>query len=240
MTTFPLRSALAALTFVSTLGLAACGSDNSSPSPSDHPAGLLTAGDFDVTNYGSETSNLMFALQAAGFPLDTTSAMDSTSIAALIAGKDILFFPEVTPTFDAGTGAILKAFVDNGGTIVLVGGYDHLTWVNAAFGWSLVPNGGWSDRHPMPKAAGASGTPFADGPASIPANDGGSSLALASLPVSGIVVYASPDSSTDASVAILPSGSGRLVYFGWDWYDGAPIGLQDGGWRKLLRANAGF
>src|SRR6478609_235245 len=92
------RTALAAVAFSALL--LGCGGDDAGPSPSDHPAGLLTAGDFNVEDYGSESSNLMFALQEAGFPLDTSSAMDSTSMAALIAGKDILFLPEVTPTFD--------------------------------------------------------------------------------------------------------------------------------------------
>lgn len=236
----PFRTLTVATVLFASAALAACGDDGSSVDPSDHPAGLLVAGDFDVTDYGSEASNLMFALQSAGYPLDTTSAMDSTSIAALLAGKDIVFMPEVTPTFDAGTQAILKAFVNNGGTIVLVGGYDHLDWVNSAFGWSLSTGDGWSERHPMPKAPGAAGTPYADGPASIPGNDGGSQLSAASLPDSGVAVYLGQDGDTDASVAILPSGSGRLVYFGWDWYDGAPNGLQDGGWRSLLRKSAGF
>lgn len=236
----PFRSA--ALTALSlTALLAACGDDSSGPSPSDHAAGLLVSGDFDPTDYGSEASNLMFALQQAGFPLDTTSAEDSTSIAGLLAGKDIVFMPEVSPSFDAGTQAILKAFVDDGGTIVVVGGYDHISWLNSAFGWTLSQGDGWSSRHPMPKAPGASGTPYADGPASIPANDGGANLTTASLPGSAKVAYRGEDGdSTQASVAILPSGTGRVVYFGWDWYDGAPNGLQDGGWRKLLSLSAGF
>ena len=232
-------SILAALAL--TAALAACGSDSSGPNPSDHPAGLLVAGDFDVEDYGSEASDLMFALQQAGFPLDTTSAMDSTSIAALLAGKDIIFLPEVTPTFDAGTQTILKAFVDNGGTIVAVGGYDHVDWLNTAFGWSLSTGDGWSSRLPLPKAPGAAGTPFADGPASIPANDGGSNLTKASLPGTALVAYRGEEGdTTQAAVAILPSGTGRVIYFGWDWYDGAPYGLQDGGWRKLLALSASF
>lgn len=236
----PFRSAaLTALTL--TAFLAACGDDSSGPNPSDHPAGLLVSGDFNVENYGSEASNLMFALQQAGFPLDTTSLEDSTHIAELIAGKDIVFMPEVTPTFDAGTQAILKAFVNGGGTIVLVGGYDHVDWVNSAFGWSLATSdSGWSDRAPLPKAAGALGTPYADGPATIPAWDGGTTLDDISLPDSARVIYSGSDGTADAAIALLPSGNGRLVYFGWDWYDGAPFGLQNGGWPTLLRLSAGF
>jgi hypothetical protein len=230
-----LIASLVAATF-----LVGCGGDDAGPSPSDHPAGLLTAGDFDVEEFGSESSNLMFALQEAGFPLDTTSAMDSTHMAALIAGKDILFLPEVTPAFDAATQGLLVAFVDAGGTIVMVGGYRHLTWVNTAFGWSLATAGGFSERFPMPKTAEAHGTPFADGPASIPGNNGGSVLDVGLLPDSAIAVYLGQQGDTNAAVVILPYGDGRLVYFGWDWYDGKPFGIQDGGWFTLLKETAGF
>lgn len=236
----PFRSAaLTALTL--TAALAACGGDGGgAPSPSGHPAAMIVLGSFDTTDFYNETSNLMFAVQQEGFPLDTVSAEDSASVAALIAGKDILFLPEYTPTFTAGTQAILKEFVNNGGTIVAVGGYDHLTWLNSAFGWTLAQGDDWYQRLPMPKASGASGTPFADGPSHIAGNDGGSQLIAASLPTGGKVVYNGPEGDTDASVAVIPYGDGRVVYFGWDWYDGAPYGLQDGGWRALLRRTAGF
>jgi hypothetical protein len=222
--------------------IAACGDDEGNGgSPADHPAGLLVAGDFDTLDTGSEASNLMFALQEAGFPLDTTSAMDSTSIAALIAGKDILFLPEVSPTFDAGTEAILETFVDNGGTIVLVGGYQHVDWVNSAFGLSLVvSDSGWTDESLMPKGDQASGTPFSGGPSSIPANNGGSTLRAVSLPGTARIIYKGTDGIQDGSVVLIPSGDGHLVYFGWDWYDGAPFGAQDGGWTTLLGKTAGL
>lgn len=231
-------AALAALLL--TVFVAACGDDDSGPSPSSHDAGLLVAGDFDTEDYGSESSNLMFALEHLGYPLDTTSATDSTHIAALIDGKDIVFFPEYTPSFTAGTMAILKAFVDGGGTLVLVGGYRHTDWVNTAFGWSLATAGNWSGREPMPKGPDAGDTPYGGGPASIPANNGTQLLESTVLPDSAIIVYVGPEGFNDSPVVVLPSGSGRLVYFGWDWYDGKPFGIQDGGWLQLLKLSAGF
>jgi len=240
-----MRSIFRATTFAAlglTLALAACGddSDASGHTPADHPAGLLTAGSFDTSSADYETSNLMFALQEAGYPLDTTSAIDSTSIAQLIAGKDIVFFPEVTPSFETGTMTILKAFVDHGGTLVLVGGYTHFEWVNTAFGWELDQGEDWNDEHPMPRTGAADDTPYGPGPSSIPANDGGVSVLASSLPTNAITAYQASDASEDGSVVVLPSGDGRVVYFGWDWYDGAPFGGQDGGWSTLLTLTAGF
>jgi len=226
-----------ALAFV----VGACGDDDSGPNPSGVAAGMLVAGSFDVEEWGNESSDLFLALQHVGYDFDdTTSATDSTSIAALIDGKDIVFFPEYEPTFDAGTLAILKAFVDGGGTIVLVGGYRHVDWVNTAFGWSLSVGDDFDYRLPMPKSDEAGDTPYGSGPSSIPSNDGGSELESTSLPDSAIIAYEGQEGSNDGAVVVLPSGDGRLVYFGWDWYDAMPIGLQDGGWNKLLKLSAGF
>jgi hypothetical protein len=201
---------------------------------------MLLDGEVDPQQYGDGQSSLYFAVVAAGFPLDTTSAADSTSIAALLAGKDILFLPRDNTPNDAAAGLALKVFVDGGGTVVLVGGSSHLNWVNSAFTLTISSTGGYSDRHPMPKTADADDTPFADGPGDLLANDGVDMIDPASLPGSAKVAYLGPDDDTDASVAVIPSGSGRLVYFGWDFYDARPIGLQDGGWRKLLSLTAGF
>ena len=218
------------------LALAACG-DDFNADPAAHPAGLLTAGDFNVNSTGSETSNLMFALQEAGFPLDTTSAEDSTSIAGLIAGKDLLFLPEVTPNFDNGTRAILHQFVNAGGTIVLVGGYEHVDWVNETFGFHLALTEDFYLGRPMARVM-TPGTGELPGPATIPGNDGGTYLNPDSLPRGATAIYMGENGSRDVSVAVLRAGNGRLIYFGWDWYNGAPKGTQDGGWRKLLRATA--
>ena len=235
----PFRAtSLAALTLALVVG--ACGDDSSGPNPSDVEAGMLVSGSFEEGDFEYETSNLLASLEHVGYSLDTTSATDSTHIAALINGKDIVFFPEDDPAFDAGTLAILKAFVDGGGTMVLVGGYDHLDWVNTAFGWSLASDEDLDYRHPMPKTDGAGNTPYRDGSASIPGNNGGSLLDVTTLPDSAIVVYEGEDGRTNGSVVVLPSGSGRLVYLAWDWYDATPVGLQDGGWNKLLKLSAGF
>jgi hypothetical protein len=224
--------------------VAACGGDDAHNSPADHPAGLLVAGDFNTASTGSESSNLMFALQDAGFPLDTMSGLDSISIAHLIAGKDIVFFPEIDGvTFTANTGAILRQFVDNGGTLVLVGGYTHTVWVNAAFGWGISNTGdGWAEMGgaPMPQAETAAGTPFVNGPSSVFSNNSGANLYAPGLPEGAKIAYYGTQAIQDGSVVVLPSGGGRVVYFGWDWYDGKPFGSQDGGWADLLALTAAF
>lgn len=223
--------------------LAACGDDSSGPNPGSHPAAmLLDSGDspIDPRDFGSGFSTLYFAVTAAGFPLDTTTAEDSTAIADLLAGKDIFFLPESRwPSTDAARG-VIKDFVQGGGTLVLAGGQSHLSWVNATFGFTLASSGNYYERHAMPKGNGAGETPFAGGPASILSNSDVTLLDTGALPPNTFVAYLGPDGDTDAAVAVIQSGAGRIVYLAWDFYDAAPIGLQDGGWRKILSLTAGF
>jgi hypothetical protein len=35
-------------------------------------------------------------------------------------------------------------------------------------------------------------------------------------------------------VARIPYGAGKIIYLGWDWYNAAPRGTQDEGWRFVL------
>jgi len=35
---------------------------------------------------------------------------------------------------------------------------------------------------------------------------------------------------------MIPFGRGKIVFLAWDWYDGVPIGSQDGGWLEILEA----
>lgn len=223
--------------------LGACGDDSSGPNPGSHPAAmLLDSGDspIDPRDYESGYSTLFFAVTAAGFPLDTTTAEDSTAIAQLLAGKDVFFLPANRYPGTTQALNVIKDFVQGGGTLVLAGGQSHLTWVNTTFGFTLGGANGYYERHTMPKANGADGTPFEGGPASILSNSDVDLLDAGALPPNTALAYLGPDGDTDASVAVIPSGAGRIVYLGWDFYDAAPIGLQDGGWRKILSLTAGF
>lgn len=236
------RSGIVAALFAGAL-LAACGDDSSGPNPGSHPAAmLLDSGDspIDPRDYGSGFSTLYFAVTAAGFPLDTTTAEDSTAIADLLAGKDVFFLPANRYPGTVQALTVIKDFVQGGGTLVLAGGQSHLGWVNTTFGFTLASGGNYSERHAMPKGTGADGTPFEGGPASLLSNSDVDLLDAGALPPNTALAYLGPDGDTDASVAVIQSGAGRIVYLGWDFYDAAPIGLQDGGWRKILSLTAGF
>src|SRR5262249_44288336 len=57
--------------------------------------------------------------------------------------------------------------------------------------------------------------------------------------INGLPVGAKSLYETAAGVSALvqiPFGEGTIFFVGWDWYDAAPVGSQDGGWLGVLDA----
>jgi hypothetical protein len=223
---------------------AACGDDEGSgPNTGAVHVALFindTYVDWDTSDYGSEASNLYDAFRARGFQVDTFSATDSAAVAAILAANDVVVFPENEGNgysgIAAGTWLAVKAWADTGGTVAA---FADFTYLNTAFGWTLDGGDSWDDGAPYERTDAADETPF-DGPETIPGHSATSTIDAASLPGNAIIVYTGYDGSPDAGLAILPAGTGRMVYFGWDYYDGVPTGVHDGGWYKLLDGLAGF
>lgn len=246
MTRSPLRlAALAALALSTTL-VAACGDDDG-PSPSSRHTAMFvneTYIDWDTTSWQAWNagSNAYAAVRHAGFPVDTFSGMTPADLHEHLAGKDILFFPELenTPAFDADGIDTLRAFVNSGGTVVAFSSGARVQAYNNWFDLSLTSEGSWSARVPIGRESAAGSTPFGAGPTSVPENDWTYYLTLASLPDSAIVAYGATGDIPGAAVVVIPYGEGRLVFFGWSWGDGKPKGVQDGGWNQLLTLTAGF
>jgi hypothetical protein len=84
-----------------------------------------------------------------------------------------------------------------------------------------------------PRTAQASGTQFTNAPGSVVGNDGTSTLWTESLPPGARSIY---EASGQSAVAILYVGAGRIIFLGWDWFDAAPRGTQDGGWLAVLNS----
>ncbi|MCW8984742.1 MAG: IPTL-CTERM sorting domain-containing protein, partial [Thermoanaerobaculales bacterium] len=55
-----------------------------------------------------------------------------------------------------------------------------------------------------------------------------------SLPPGSLVIYEANTGPADSVVTLIPEGAGWIVFFGWDWYNGAPTGSEDGGWLEVL------
>jgi len=246
MTRSPLRLAILTAFALSTSVLAACGDDDG-PSPSSRPSAVFankTYMDWDTTGWGQwdAGSNAYAAIVDAGFPADTFSGLDAAAIHAHVAGKQILFFPELSnnPPFTSDAIDSIRAFVNGGGTVVVFSSGNQLSTFNTMFDLTLSSNGSESSRLPIPRTSGAGGTPFSGGPSTVPENDWTYYIESNSLPDNAIIAYSEAEEGNDAAVAILPYGEGRIVLFGWSWGDGKPKGWQDGGWNELLSLTAGF
>jgi hypothetical protein len=77
-------------------------------------------------------------------------------------------------------------------------------------------------------------SPFVNGPPEISLNSDVYTLFTSSLPDLARNIYGATDES---AVTLIPLGAGKIIYLGWNWFDAAPNGIQDGGWVETL-ANA--
>jgi len=202
----------------------------------------------DTTSFttNAESDNIQASLQSLGHSVIPVTELDA-SIAWAEATSGILLLPELeTPEAAAGdlAGAIagtatetaLRDFVRNGGLLIMNGSHNltrgnrDTDLLNLVFGYSLsgFPTQGSYILNP----AQAEGTRFAGGPTIVPALSGSRSLAINSLPPRSRSIYT--NAALQTLLAVIPEGRGRIVFLGWDWFDGAPIGSLDSGWIDML------
>ncbi|MBN2389983.1 MAG: beta-propeller fold lactonase family protein [Anaerolineae bacterium] len=202
-------------------------------------AGTAVVAVFDDPSYvdtenttSSESDNVQAGLAAMGHTVLPFTGIDETAWSTALAGADILVIPELEN--DSGLGidlslaarAVISDFVNSGGGLIEFD--DGSSFLNPVFGFSLSHSGG----NPSSITAAAVGTAFQGGPATLPSNNATWGLDSSTFPAGGLAIYSS--GGNNAEVAWLPYGSGQIIYLGWDWYDAAPPGGQDGGWLDVL------
>lgn len=193
----------------------------------------------DTTSVGvdPESDNVQASLQNRGF---TTTTF--TDVASAAATNRILLFPEqenaeLAPALSAAARTALADFVAKGGLMIVhgtgIGGPPRrtATLLNTVFGFSVVESEQSGFGPAYARMAAATGTAFGDDPASLPFNNGSMTLTTASLPPGALSIY---ENAGQSLVALIHYGAGKIIFLGWDWYDAAPIGSQDGGWLQVL------
>jgi List-Bact-rpt repeat protein len=126
---------------------------------------------------------------------------------------------------------VWQPWVAQGGGLVIHVGYEGREkvpdFLQVLFGFQLTGLDGTGVTTTRTPAAAA--TLFAAAPTSLPGNNETGLIALASLPPGSMSIY---DNGTNASVAIIPYGAGKIILLGWDWaYSDPPFsGQQNGGW----------
>lgn len=221
-----------------TFTVAACGD---SSGPAGGPVALFTNGtivDYDTSLSGSEASQLEFTLKSFGLTVRQVVDFDSTALATALSGTGAFVMPEragnIAPLMTEGAKTVLRRFVDSsGGVLIITPDGAGIDLLDTLFNYALVSGPDTSERITL-NAGAAAGTPFSGGPAFIWNNNGTYYFDPTSLPPGGKAIYID-GANPGGAVAYIPQGRGVVVLIGWDWWQAAPHGSQDGGWLEILR-----
>lgn len=138
---------------------------------------------------------------------------------------------DLTPT----TRAALSNFVLTGGQLIVLGSDEYVMqadrFLNAVFGWRCQEQYGWGSHYPRTPLA--QGTPFADGPESLPSTS--RVLMTGTLPAGARSLY---EWDGESAAVLVELGRGAVVYLGWSWYYAVPNGHYDDGWLAVMAAAA--
>jgi hypothetical protein len=132
--------------------------------------------------------------------------------------------------------AVWRTWVAGGGGLVIHSSREAMVKVadllDVVFGFHGVGGVDGTDITTT-KRATAQGTLFAGGPATLPGNESTGVIPLSTLPAGSVSIY---DDGTNAAVAIIPFGAGKIVFLGWDWTYSEPAfpGHLNGGWYPLV------
>lgn len=188
-----------------------------------------------VGGFASESDNVQASLALLGHTVTTFTGTSASAISSALAGQDVLLIPKqergnLVAVLDPSARTAIQSFVSNGGGLI-IHGYSNRAddFLNGVFGFTTFEAYASSSSH-FSKTVAAAGTEFADDPSSIPWNNGTGEL-LSGLPAGSKTIYSDGSGS---AVALMPFGSGQITYLGWDWWNAAPVGSQDGGWLQVL------
>jgi len=125
--------------------------------------------------------------------------------------------------WDATSQGIMKAFVQNGGTLVMTGTYgsNDVNFLNAIFGWNLSDAGCTTAQIHTDNTVG---TPWEGGAATL-----GCPSATQHIRCNSVACNPMWGTKSSAAVVVLPHGSGRVIYLGFDYYN---TGYRVNGWHK--------
>lgn len=137
----------------------------------------------------------------------------------------------------ASTSSAIAAYVSAGGRVIVASDHNgNLGFLNAVFGYSTTVRYGCYDDDSVAASiqAGATGTTFAGGPATVGNLSCTSAFDSASVPASARKLYTGNDAGAPTTLAFAGGyGSGRLVWLGWDYCCGGSV-QQNDDWYMVL------
>lgn len=189
------------------------------------------------TSSGHEANNLIIYMNSASIKFTTFTDISENSWADVASKTKTIVIPEIEesdllPDLTTGARNQINSFVNKGGNLVMFNpnNGDVIELLNTIFGFNLDT---WDYDVPF-NLTSAGSTLFPGLSSTLPYNNGTSAIHSTTLPVDAVIIYEG-DGSEQALVVQIPYGSGKIYILGWDWYDAAPQGSQDGGWNDLLQ-----
>ncbi len=189
-----------------------------------------------AANFSGEAYTVQQTLLSQGHAVSTFTGITATDFNNAVVGNTVLAIPELesgdlNADLDSAARTAIANFVNSGGTFVgFSGAPNMINLMNAVFGFSLTSS---SNSPYALNGAGAAGTTFAGGPASLGDPSATEGVSQASLPPGTRRIYSN---SGSVAVFIAPYGSGQVIFLAWDWYNALPVGIEDGGWLSVLNS----
>jgi len=202
----------------------------------------------------AESDNIQASVLELGYDTNVFTDETPAGFEAALANAGVLLMPEnesYNQYTDLAQGAqdSIVNYVNDGGTLVMSwGSGGAIPFLNQAFGFNMS-SGGTGTSYLQ---GSADGTPFESGPESIPNANATDGVLIDSLPEGAQVIYMGEgygdegfygegdgfygeiESDGVATVFVIQVGEGTIVFLGYDWFDAAPVGSQDGGWIDVL------
>jgi predicted outer membrane repeat protein len=186
----------------------------------------------------SESDNVQATLSSLGASVSTFVGISGPQWTTELAGTGIVLIPEqengsLSASLSSDAATALRNFVGAGGGLIVNGTYgssNTALLLNSVFGFATSEG---TAGLTFTQTLAANGTAFSADAFSLPPNNGTNALATSSLPAGALSLY---EASGQTAIALLKYGSGKIVFLGWDWFEAAPAGSQDGGWIQALNS----
>jgi subtilisin family serine protease len=187
------------------------------------------------TDPSRETFLLAASLARLGYTTTLFSGLAGADWTTALAGAGLLVIPELENSdlisaLPAETKTAIRDFVGGGGglvTVLTATGPKGTRLLNDVFGFSLGSEVHLSGVTQSLDAAGAAGTAFAGGPATLSGSNATMGVPTSSLPAGSKAIYTA---SAAASVFTLPYGAGSIAGLGFDWFESP----TPAGWETVL------
>jgi len=185
----------------------------------------LNSGGSSCDNENENLIGIISAIPTYTVDVSINSFSDPVTLATQLSASEFFFMtdmetqsPSSTTFLPLASRDVIKNWVNNGGVMVMTGtfGSNDTNFLNLIFSWDLGTArsvSSWAKN-----TANTLGTPFENGPLSLPFEDATDAISKGTVP--NFKAMWGTDSS--ATVAVIKYGAGSVIFMGYDFYDAGP------------------